>query len=325
MKNKLFKIKLSAVLVLLAFSLTACDGNDSANGVIRATEGNNFTQSPPATTIPDSPHETTPETAPTSLKTKLSFANLNETTSPTIELSREKLDILSSVSNKLVQYGVGKEMDGENRPTGATSMQAQYGDKGAIFIGENAEPKKLYLTFDEGYEAGYTPQILKTLSEKKVKATFFITGGYLKYSEDMVKQIVDNGHVLGNHTQNHPSLPKCNVEQMSAEINDLHKDIRDKFGVEMSLLRPPMGEFSQQSLEVATSLGYKSVFWSFAYADWDKNNQPDPTQALENLKKKTHNGAVILLHAVSSTNAKILGDAIDFWVQNGYELAVFEQ
>lgn len=290
------------------------DGDDD-NGILPDGDDNNGI-------LPDGENnQTNPSTNDTTPISEKKTKFLSYT--PIIELSREKLDILSSVSNAKVQYGAGKERGSDKRPTGATSMQAQYGEKGGIFIGENTEPKKIYLTFDEGYEAGYTPQILKTLAEKNVKATFFITGGYLKYSEDMVRQIVDAGHSLGNHTQNHLSMPDCSVDEMASEINELHNAIRDKVGIEMSVLRPPMGEFSEQSLELASSLGYKSIFWSFAYADWDKNDQPDPEKSLKDLKARTHNGAIILLHAVSSTNAKILGDAIDYWIANGYELATW--
>lgn len=332
-------------LILSAMVLTLCSCNANNNSaIIESTAGNqtdNFTipegedgilpdgdnnndQTNPDVNpdlnpnTPDNTNPSTNDTTPIGQK-KTNFLNFT----PIIDLSREKLDSLSSVSNAKVQYGVGKERGSDKRPTGATSMQDQYGEKGGVFIGENSEPKKIYLTFDEGYEAGYTPQILQTLAEKNVKATFFITGGYLKYSDDMVRAIIDGGHSLGNHTQNHLSMPDCSVDEMASEINTLHNAIRDRFGIEMKILRPPMGEFSEQSLALADSLGYKSIFWSFAYADWDKNDQPDPQSSLKNLKSSTHNGAIILLHAVSSTNAKILGDAIDFWLENGYELATW--
>lgn len=317
-KNKIFFL---SIILMSIMMLSSCNGNNPS-GVIQATDFDSENKSKPSTsyqsdieTVPNTPDSETAQTVPLINSLIAEKKSLKE-------LSREKLDILSSLSNKLIQYGVGNETDNENRPTGATSMQEKYYDMSAVFI-EKADEKKIYLTFDEGYEAGYTPDILKTLAEKNVKATFFITGGYLKYSEDMVKAIIDGGHTLGNHTENHPSLPECSVEQITEEINTLHNSIKEKFGIEMKVLRPPKGEFSEQSLKTAEELGYKSIFWSFAYADWDKNKQPEPAQSLENLKKKTHNGAIILLHAVSSTNAKILADAIDYWKENGYELATF--
>lgn len=218
-----------------------------------------------------------------------------------------------------VAYGMGNETDSSNRPLGAISAQKQYGGKGALFIGEE-QNKRLWLTFDEGYENGYTAQILDTLKEKGVKAVFFVTYDYCEKNPELIKRMINEGHTVGNHTWSHPSLPECTPDELYSEISLLHNYVRDNFGYEMYVMRPPMGEFSERVLACAKELGYTTVLWSFAYPDWDVNNQPGKSAAYEKITSKTHNGAVYLLHAVSQTNAEILGDVIDYWKENGYAI-----
>lgn len=224
---------------------------------------------------------------------------------------------LNDYSCEKIAYGMGVDTDSENRPLGAISAQSQYGDKGALFIGD-AEHKRLWLTFDEGYENGYTSDILDTLKEKGVKAVFFVTYDYCTANPDLVKRMIDEGHTVGNHTYSHPSLPECSPDELNAELALLHKYVKESFGYDMYVMRPPMGEFSEQVLACAKSLGYTTVLWSFAYPDWDVNDQPDKAAAFKKITSKTHNGAVYLLHAVSQTNTEILPDVIDYWQENGY-------
>ncbi len=224
---------------------------------------------------------------------------------------------LEEFSTEKVAYGMGVDTDSDNRPLGAVSAQAQYGDKGALFIG-GSEHKRLWLTFDEGYENGYTAQILDTLKDKNVRAVFFVTYDYCKANPELVQRMIDEGHTLGNHTWSHPSLPECSPDELYAEISLLHKHVKNTFGYDMYVMRPPMGEFSEQVLACAKSLGYTTVLWSFAYPDWDVNSQPDKTSAYQKITSKTHNGAIYLLHAVSETNTAILPDVIDYWTENGY-------
>lgn len=219
-----------------------------------------------------------------------------------------------------IAYGMGNETDSCNRPVGAINAQEKYGDMGALFIGDNAE-KRLWLTFDEGYENGYTATILDTLKEKKVSAVFFVTYDYAKSNHDLIRRMIDEGHTVGNHTWSHPSLPDCSPDELYAEISLLHNYIRDNFNYEMYVMRPPMGEFSERVLACARELGYTTVLWSFAYPDWDVDNQPGKSAAYEKITSKTHNGAVYLLHAVSKTNTEILGDVIDYWKENGYTIS----
>ncbi len=226
-------------------------------------------------------------------------------------------DFLYDYSEEKIAYGMGVETDSLNRPLGAITAQAQYGDKGALFIGDENE-KRLWLTFDEGYENGYTAEILDTLKDKDVKAVFFVTYDYAVKNPELICRMIDEGHTVGNHTWSHPSLPECSPDELYAELSLLHDYISDNFGYEMYVMRPPMGEFSERVLACAKSLGYTTVLWSFAYPDWDVNDQPEKSAAYEKITSRTHNGAVYLLHAVSKTNTAILSDVIDYWQENGY-------
>lgn len=222
--------------------------------------------------------------------------------------------------NTKVAYGMGVETDSENRPLGAVQAQKQYGDKGGLFIGE-ADKKRLWLTFDEGYENGCTAGILDTLKQKNVRAVFFVTYDYCKRNPELVKRMIAEGHTVGNHTWSHPSLPECSPDELYSELSLLHEYVRKEFGYDMYVMRPPKGEFSERVLACAKELGYTTVLWSFAYPDWDVNAQPDPEQAYSKITGKTHSGAVYLLHAVSQTNADILGRVIDYWQENGYVIS----
>lgn len=232
----------------------------------------------------------------------------------------EKTALAASAHNAKVGYGQGYEVDGDNRPVGAVRAQEQYGALGGVFIGGKDE-KKIYLTFDEGYENGYTADILDTLKEKDVKATFYVTLDYVKTNPELVKRMIDEGHNVGNHTCTHPSLPDCSDDEFFEEINRLEQYISDNFGgYKTKTLRPPMGEFSERTLSLAKNMGYDTVLWSFAYNDWNVDNQPEKTAAFERITKATHNGAIYLLHAVSKTNTELLPEVIDYWRNEGYEV-----
>ena len=178
---------------------------------------------------------------------------------------------------------------------------------------------EIHLTFDAGYENGCTTEILDTLKEKNVKALFFVTYDYCKTNDELVQRMIDDGHIVGNHTYTHPSMPDCSESEMIEEVMALHDYVAEKFGYNMCYFRFPKGEFSEKSLDTVKSLGYTSVFWSFAYSDWDTNAQPDPAAALQKIKESTHSG-IYLLHAVSETNAQILGEVIDYWQNEGYNI-----
>lgn len=234
-----------------------------------------------------------------------------------MSVSASEYSRFESIDNTKVAYGMGVDVDSMNRPLGAIQAQEQYGDMGGLFIGDSTN-KQIWLTFDEGYENGCTAGILDTLKEKNVRTVFFVTYDYCKRNPELVKRMIAEGHTVGNHTWSHPSLPECSPDELYSELSLLHEYVRDEFGYDMYVMRPPKGEFSQRVLACAKELGYTTVLWSFAYPDWDVNNQPDPEQAFQKITGKSHNGAVYLLHAVSETNAAILGRVIDYWRDNGF-------
>ena len=145
-----------------------------------------------------------------------------------------------------------------------------------------------------------------------------MVGDYVNREPELVRRMIDEGHTVGSHSVHHYSMPELSVEECESEIMDLHREVLEKFGIQMNLFRPPKGEYSEKSLAVTGDLGYKTVLWSFAYADWDTKNQPDPAASLEKLKERAHPGAIYLLHSVSETNASILGDFIDAMLAEGY-------
>ena len=182
--------------------------------------------------------------------------------------------------------------------------------------------KVLYLTFDAGYENGYTDEILDILQKQQVPAAFFVTGDYLKRSADLVRRMTREGHIVGNHTLHHPDMTALSAEEFAAELQgaeELYFDITEQ--TMPKFYRPPQGVYDEKTLERAKGMGYRTVFWSLAYADWDNDHQPDPEAAVEKLNSRIHDGAVILLHATSKTNAEILDRLLTGWKEMGYRFA----
>ena len=196
----------------------------------------------------------------------------------------------------------------------------------AVYMG-STEEKVLYLTFDAGYENGCTEQILDTLKKHNVKAAFFLVGNYLERNADLVRRMVEEGHVVGNHTMHHPDMSKLSTkEAFSKELSDLEQLFTSITGKELpKYYRPPQGVYSESNLQMAKELGYQTVFWSLAYADWDNSNQPTRAQALSKLLPRTHNGAVILLHSTSQTNAEILDELLTTWEKEGYTFQTIDK
>lgn len=185
------------------------------------------------------------------------------------------------------------------------------------FIGDTSK-KNIYLTFDEGYENGYTPQILDTLKKHKVPAAFFVTGSYVKKNPDLIKRMHAEGHIIGNHSDTHPSMPSISNEQIVKELNTVEKQVQEITKGKMHFFRPPRGEFNQRVLDVADQEGYSSIFWSMAYRDWLVDDQPGQEAAYNFVTKNIHNGAIILLHAVSKSNTDALDTIIKELKDRGY-------
>ncbi len=191
---------------------------------------------------------------------------------------------------------------------------------------DNAE-KVVYLTFDAGYENGNVEKILDVLKEKKATGAFFILGNLVTKNTVLVKRMADEGHLVCNHTDSHPDMTtKQTLEDFKAELESLEMIYRENTGRELSrYFRPPEGRFNAESLKYAHELGYKTVFWSFAYADWDNGNQMSVQSAKQKILDNIHNGAVILLHPTSATNAAILGDVIDELRSQGYTFGTLDE
>ena len=189
----------------------------------------------------------------------------------------------------------------------------------------NSEKKYIYLTFDEGYEAGYTSKILEILKDNEVKATFFLTAHYINTQEDLVNQMIKEGHIIGNHTVNHKSMPELTDEKITSEVMDLHKVIYEKFNYEMEYIRPPKGEFSERTIKLTNNLGYKTIMWSFAYEDWNEDKQPNEEKSKEKIINNLHNGEIMLLHGNSKTNTNILDSVIKSAKSMGYEFKSLDE
>jgi peptidoglycan-N-acetylmuramic acid deacetylase len=181
--------------------------------------------------------------------------------------------------------------------------------------------KVLYLTFDEGYENGYTNKILDILRDNDVKAIFFVTLPYLKGNTDIIQRMVNEGHIVANHTNHHPSMPSVTGDEakFNKELQDVENEYKTITGKDMpKFFRPPMGEFSERSLAMTRNLGYKTVFWSFAYYDWDLNRQPSAEKAKKTILGGLHNGSIMLIHAVSKTNTEVLDEVLKEAKAEGY-------
>ena len=196
----------------------------------------------------------------------------------------------------------------------------------AYYVGDTTRPV-LYLTFDEGYENGYTATILDALKNTGVKAVFFVTSPYVDKNPDLIKRMHDEGHLVGNHSKSHPSMPQLTGDQsrFTKEFEDVSSKYKAIIGEDMPLLfRPPMGHYSEKSLAMTKALGYKTVFWSFAYKDFDVKAQPSPDTARKMFLDNLHNGSIILLHAVSKTNADVLEDVLREAQAQGYTFELFQ-
>lgn len=196
----------------------------------------------------------------------------------------------------------------------------------AAYIG-NTNEKVLYLTFDAGYENGCTAKILDTLKEKQVPAAFFLVGNYIRQSPDLVRRMVAEGHTVGNHTMHHYDMSRLSDKAaFSKELTDLEALYKETVGQELpKYYRPPQGIYSEENLKMAQELGYKTLFWSLAYVDWNNDSQPTKEAAFAKLLPRTHNGAVVLLHSTSKTNAEILGELIDKWKEAGYRFGTLDE
>ena len=213
----------------------------------------------------------------------------------------------------------------EGHPPVASAEAARLKTYDTAYIG-NTNEKVLYLTFDAGYENGCTGKILDTLKKHDVKAAFFLVGNYIEKNADLVRRMVAEGHIVGNHTMHHPDMSKISTKEgFAKELQQLEELFRSTTGKELpKFYRPPQGIYSEDNLKMAQELGYKTVFWSLAYVDWNNDNQPTAQYAFSKLLPRTHNGAVVLLHSTSETNAEILDELLTKWKSAGYRFETID-
>ena len=228
------------------------------------------------------------------------------------------------VQAAVVSWGLKFRADGKAPDSNASAEYLAKFD--SYYVNPNGE-KVIYLTFDAGFEAGHTEKILDTLKVHGVKACFFIVGNYIETRPDLVRRMCAEGHIVGNHTYNHPDMSAISdFNSFRKEIESLEKHYKDVIGEDISkFYRPPGGKFSEENLKHAKQLGYKTIFWSLAYNDWYQNSQPTKDQAFSKLLPRIHPGAIVLLHITSATNAEILGELITKWENMGYSFGTLDQ
>lgn len=224
---------------------------------------------------------------------------------------------VTTVNAEVTNWGLSFPTPGQPPIGNASSEELEA--LSARYLGDVSEPV-IYLTFDAGFENGNTPAILDALKKHHAPAAFFLVGNYLETAPDLVRRMVEEGHVVGNHTTSHPDMSKiADLETFQQELKGVEDLYREVTGQEMpKLYRPPQGKFSLENLKQAQQLGYTTVFWSLAYVDWYTDNQPTKEQAFDKLLPRIHNGAIALLHSTSSTNAQILDELLTKWEQAGY-------
>lgn len=213
-------------------------------------------------------------------------------------------------------WGLSFQEEGQPPVANATFEELAKYD---AYYAENTKDKVLYLTFDCGFENGNTPAILEALKKHNAKATFFVVGNYLSTSPDLVKQMLEEGHIVGNHSYHHPDMTQMGKEEFAKELGELEQLYEQTTGKPMvKYYRPPQGKYSENNLKIAKELGYKTFFWSLAYVDWKQDSQPTHEEAFDKLLKRVHPGAIVLLHNTSKTNGEILDELLTKWEGMGY-------
>lgn len=222
-------------------------------------------------------------------------------------------------------FGFKKNKNGQLPSINEEGFKGIVDRHGAVFLGDTTK-KELYLTFDNGYENGFTPKILDTLVAKKVPAIFFVTGHFVKEQPELLKRMAQEGHLIGNHSWSHPDMTTVSNQKIKDELTKVSDAVQHVTGqANMRYLRPPRGIFSDRTLAVTKDMGYTNVFWSIAYKDWDTKVQRGAKYAYDSVMAQLHPGAVILLHSVSKDNAEALGMMIDEARKQGYEFKSLEQ
>ena len=240
-----------------------------------------------------------------------------------MDLSEMMFASTTSLSTKKIEWGIKRANNHEQPDLGQTNKKI-IDEFDGMAIGNNKDPY-IYLTFDVGYEGGFTNKILDDLKSNSVKAAFFVTGQFVKTNPEILQKMIEEGHIVGNHTVNHKSMPECSDEIIQKELMDLHQSIYEKYNYEMKYMRPPKGEYSERSLAYVQKLGYKPVMWSFAYDDWENDKQGREDYGKKKILDNLHNGEIMLLHATSKDNANILDYVIKEIKKQGYDFKTLDE
>ena len=244
-------------------------------------------------------------------------------------MKKYKFLLFFIISALLLSFNISAECDswyfvrsGHEKPPIAKEF-SYLSEYGGYYLDEKStdEDKVIYLTFDAGYENGNVEKVVDILNRHKAKGTFFILENLCNRNPELVKKMADNGHTVANHTATHPNLANASKYEIEKEIKQLEKACLEKTGVKVAkLFRPPEGKLTESELKSVNELGYKTIMWSFAYADWDNQNQPNPENSIKKILENTHNGMIILLHPTSNTNAEILDKLLTEWENEGYRI-----
>ena len=230
------------------------------------------------------------------------------------------------VAMKTEDWGTGfTDIPEGGQPVGnATAAELKKYD--AYYVG-SADKKVIYLTFDCGYENGYTDAMLDASKKHNAPATFFVVGHYVESAPEQVKRMVAEGHTVGNHTYHHPDMSSISdLTSFKKEVDDVANAFKELTGTDMAMYyRPPQGKYSTKNLEMAKELGYSTFFWSLAHVDWNVDKQPSHEEAMNKLTKRIHPGAIVLLHNTSKTNSEILDELLTKWEEMGYTFGTLEE
>lgn len=296
--------KIIILFLLMTVFLTACSGR----GTLEETNAN-----APATVEDERTNATTKKAGVTSPLTG------REVLKP-LTFTVDDPDNAKGLSTERKEHSYGVAKNGEPHEISKTAQKyfESTGYKAFCYDTKSAE-KVLYLTFDCGWENGCTDKVLDVLKEKKVPAAFFCTLDHIKSSPELIARMINEGHIVGNHSAKHADFAEISRQRMATEILECNNYLRETYGYSTSFFRFPEGAYNESALELVDSMGCTSVFWSCAYADWDVNNTKGGDYAFETVTSRLHPGAVILLHSVSPDNAEALGRIIDWARENGYE------
>ncbi len=334
MKKKIIAIACLASLALTCFTACSAGSNnaDPVNSFAETSSADKTTEKEESKAEEKETPVSSKEEAPVSSREEVSSkqeepdkltssSEKQSSEKPSTSSKQEESAPKTTFSTKKVEYSFGVASNGKPHSQSVNNQKSFDGmkDVDALALDTKSSDKRMYLTFDCGYEyQNLTADILDTLKEKNVKASFFCTLSYLEKNPELVQRMINEGHIVGNHSATHPVFPDISHDEMTTEVVKVDQYLHYNFNYTSGYFRYPSGTYSEDSLHHLTSIGKKSIFWSVAYGDWDTANQKGADYAFETVTARYHPGAVILLHAVSQDNADALGRMIDDAKAKGY-------